>query len=544
MELKPVKHATNVRLQDGSELYYFGSSPISAIASYQACLDASLWREHYQPFAVMCKDSNTHDVVLIRDHFGLEPLYYCHYLGKKLIVGQSIPEILEQLPSTPALLESQIDMLFSENKIYTDETLYQGIYRVEPGHIMHFKSNGSVVKQVFWQLDPDGPLLEYADTRDYVEHFSSLMDESICHATNNHTNIAAEFSAGLDSSAVYCAAAHREIYPKLYMHADSPNEASKYQYVKYYEEQFIEHFNLHDIQRIGADDFDPIEVFEQYAAWFAGPAPYLFFMFANPIHKAVSAGKHPILLSGFGGDQCVSGQLPENFFMPELLHQGQYQEAWHELNGSKSIKKMLHFAKYMHPKLYEHALKVKIAKNRLGNIGRSNVMNQVPGVHPYEAMYYTNARAAECALLQGAESYEVRMRIEYSSLVSKKMGFEYRYPLLHPKLLEFMVKVPTVHKRYDGRGRYLIREYLAKHTPGNLFHDYRKKDGLGIVPSTFSLFQDKFEQGCYQAIFKDLRYADRVKSKYKPIELRNAIKGFMLRDVPSPASGRRCLKGG
>ena len=480
----------------------------------------------------MCEDSNTGDVVLVRDHFGIEPLYYCHHLGKKLIVAQTIPEILKQLPSIPPLLESQIHMLFSEKKYYSDETLYQGIYRVEPGHIMQFKSNGAVTKQAFWTLDPDKPLLTYADASDYVAHFSSLMDESICNATKNQTNIASEFSAGLDSSAVYCAAAHRDIYPKLYMHVESPKtpsgRSSKYQYVAHYEEQFIKHFQLHDIERIGADGFDPIEVFEQYADWFAGPAPYLFFMFANPVHKAVSAGKHPILLSGFGGDQCVSGQLPMNFFLPDLMHQGQYKQAWRALKDSKGIKKAFNFAKYAHPKLYEQALKFKIAKKRLAHIGRPNVMHQAPGVHPYETMYYTSARRAECALLQGLESHEVRMRIEYSSLVSKKMGFEYRYPLLYPKLVEFMMRLPTTYKRYDGRGRYLIREYLAKHTPENLFHDYRKKDGLDIVPSTLNLFQEKFNQGCYQSIFQGLPYAALIKSKYKHIELRNMIKGYML----------------
>jgi asparagine synthetase B (glutamine-hydrolysing) len=522
------KHATTLQLQDGSELYYFGGLPAAAITSFKACLDLSLWRQHYQPFAVVCESPNTHEVVLVRDHFGAEPLYYCNHLGKKIIIGQTIPEILKQLPSTPPLLESQVDMLFSGENYYSDETLYQGIYRVEPGHIMHFKSNGTVVKKAFWKLDPHGPLLEYADKRDYLDHFSSLMDESICHATKNQTNIASEFSAGLDSSAIYCAAAHQNISPKLYMHASSPGASSKYPYVTRYEEEFIDHFQLHDIQRIGADDFDPIEVFKEYASWFAGAAPYLFFMFANPVHKAVSAGKHPILLSGFGGDQCVSGQLPPNFFLPELMHQGQYRQAWSELNGSNSIKKTLNYAKYSHQKLYKQALKFKIAKKRLGNVCRSNADYQLPGVHPYEQMYYTSARAAECALLQGVESHEVRMRIEYSSIVSKKMGFEYRYPLLYPKLVEFIVSLPTIQKRYDGRGRYLIREYLAKHTPGNIFNDYRKQDGLGIVPSTFDFFQEKFNEGCYQHIFQDLAYADHIKNKARPIELRNTIKGFML----------------
>ncbi|MCH9764279.1 MAG: hypothetical protein K0U24_08690 [Gammaproteobacteria bacterium] len=333
-------------LQDRSKLHYFGSLPAVTITSFKACFDLALWRQHYQPFAVVCESSSAQETLLVRDHFGVEPLYYYNIPGKKLIVAQTIPEILKQLPSTPPLLESQINMLFSEDKYYSDETLYQDIYRVEPVHIMHFKSNGIVVKKAFWQLNPDAPLLEYADKRDYLDHFSSLMDESIVHATENSTNIAAEFSAGLDSSAVYCAAAHRNISPKLYMHAAAPGTSPTYQYVTRYEEQFIEHFQLHDIQRIGADNFDPIDVFKEYASWFAGAVPYLFFMFANPVHKAVSAGKHSILLSGFGGDQCVSGQLPANCFLPELIHQGQYRAAWREMKGPSGIKKVLHYIKY------------------------------------------------------------------------------------------------------------------------------------------------------------------------------------------------------
>jgi len=252
------------------------------------------------------------------------------------------------------------------------------------------------------------------------------------------------------------------------------------------------------------------------AIFFLNTAPYLFFMFANPLHRAVSAGKHPVLLSGFGGDQCVSCQLSPNFFMPELLHQGAYGQAWRELSQTRGIKKALRYAAYSHPALYALQLKMKKLQRQ---------------THPYERIYYKSAREAQWSLLQGPDSYEVRMRIEYSSLVSKKMGFEYRYPLLYPKLVEFMLSLPTEVNRRDGRGRYLIRQYLSQHSPSALFNNYRKQEGLGIVPATFDKFKQNYQQGHYQAAFNDLPYAHLIKHRHAHTELSNRIKGFMLNAV-------------
>ncbi len=527
--VKPTGHFLQQSLEGNGIVYHYNKSPIVGSSSFNDGLNESLWRAYLKPFACAIIHLPSQEIILARDHLGLEPLYYCHQHGKTLIVGQTIPDILKQLVCTPPLLERQIHMLFSEHKYYSDETLYQGIYRVEPGHLMHFKADGTIVKTAFWQLEPHGPLLNYKDEREYLDHFSMLMSEAIFNSTENQTNIAAEFSAGLDSSAVYCAAVNINITPKLYMHVANSDTKSADVYNDIHEKAFLDYYQLADIMRIGADDFDPLHVFNEHAAWLAGPASYLFPMFANRIHRAVAAGQHPVLLSGFGGDQCVSGQIPLNFFLPELIHQGQYRQAWRELKGSHGVKKALRYAKHMHSGLYTQALNLKVMKRHIGNAFRPTMAHQATHLHPYERMYYPTVREAEYALLQGADGHEVRMRIEESSIVSKQMGFEYRYPLLYPKLLEFMLSVPTAQKRRDGRGRYLIRQYLSQFLPNDLFGSYRKQSGLGIVPSTFDLYQQHYEQGCYQEAFKDLPYPHLIKNKNQPIELRNNIKGFMLK---------------
>lgn len=516
------------RLADGSRIHHDNHPLPPAITSFDHALDLSLWRNYLQPFACALVHPQSQEVILARDHLGVAPLYYCHYQGKKLFVGETIPAILAQLPSTPSLCEHEIELLFEEDKFYSDTTYYQGINRVEPGHLMHFKSDGSVAKIAFWQLEPEGPMLHYADERDYLDHFSALMNESIHNATDDQINIAAEFSAGLDSSAVYCAAAAINVKPKLYMHVAQPGTKSADIYNTDYEKAFVEHYQLNDIQRIGIDGFDPIQVLSEYAVWFAGPAPYLFYMFAERVHRAVAAGNHPILLSGFGGDQGVSGQLPLNFFMPELIHQGEYRQAWGALTNTGGMSKALNYVKYMNPGLYAlgmkaHRLKLQIKNNWIPKADRKPCL-----VHPYRRDYYHSVRAAEWSLLQGPQSHEVRMRVEYSSIVSRKMGFEYRYPLLYPKLLEFILSIPQIQKRKDGRGRYLIRQYLSQFLPGDVFNAYRKNEGLGIVPSTFDFFQKEYRRGSYREDFKGLPYSHLIRHKYQAIEMRNFIKGHML----------------
>ena len=188
----------------------------------------------------------------------------------------------------------------------------------------------------------------------------------------------------------------------------------------------------------------------------------------------------------------------------------------------------------MHPSLYKLSMQMKMRVRDIKN-SLHDKNNQIPPVaHPYQRRYYNNTREAEWFLLQGPDSHEVRMRIEYSSIVSKKMGFEYRYPLLYPKLLEFILSLPLAQKRHNGQGRYMLRRYLSQYLPGELFDKYKKNEGLGIVPSTFDIYQQNYAQGHYHHEVKRSPYANRIQHKDQRVELRNFIKGYMLLDIGQP----------
>ena len=122
------------------------------------------------------------------------------------------------------------------------------------------------------------------------------------------------------------------------------------------------------------------------------------------------------------------------------------------------------------------------------------------------------------------------MRIEYSSLATQKMGFEYRYPLLHPKLLEFYLSLPRTQKISQGLGRYLMRRYLGAHLPDNIFNRYKKRDGLGILPATLALFAREFESGTFRHEFQSLPFLDKLDHSPPRISLIHHIQAYMLNE--------------
>ena len=519
-------HFYCVALNPECTVYNSSSNEVISIASFKEGLNPACYREVFHPFAQVVRNTSTGECLLVRDHLGLRPLYY-RYQSGQLIFGDTIPDIISQLPQIPALLDSEVTHLFGDVHYYTDDTLYAGIKRVEPGHMVRIFPDGRIIKSAFWQLEPEGDTLHYRDEREYLEHFTSLMQESVKNATQGAVSIAAEFSAGMDSTAVYGACAERGLNPALFMHAPLPGSTNAQTYNDRYERAFMAQFPSATIHYLMADDFDAIGIFKEYAAWFGGPPPYVFELFAHNIHKAVSKQGHTILLSGFGGDQGVSSHIPARFILTSLINNKQFQKAWSESTPANTLRRLAQLIQCAHPSLHKPIQHVQDIKLNLSNAFKKQNQQRIASTHPYYRHYFKTLREVEWSFLQGPNSHEVRMRIEYSSIVAKKMGFDYRYPLLDPKLLEFFLKLPLEQKRHQGVGRYMMRRYLANVMPAAPFDTYKKKEGLNIMPATMDTFKAQWGSGRFQNEFQSLPKAfTEDKSPHKTMI--KTIQAFML----------------
>lgn len=291
---------------EGETLYYFIGHPVPV---GQPC------HEVYRPFAWVRINKKSHQMVAARDHFGQEPFYYA-FQHEHFIFGSTIPDILSHLTHTPKLTSHFIRDCFMRTPVddplddppYSNETYYEGVFRVTPAHYLYV--NGmEKFETSFWTLDPKQPSLQYTNEHDYLEHFSALLDEAIRATTSQTSPMALEFSGGIDSTAILVACRKASLTPGLFTHVPpitrKPTEEDRNV------ANLIKQFNAsHRHYSVDADNFDPITVFQQFAKIFAGPPPNMNCVLSNNLHRAVIEQGYTALLSGFGGDDCVSLLYP------------------------------------------------------------------------------------------------------------------------------------------------------------------------------------------------------------------------------------------
>lgn len=475
------------------------------------------WIDKQNNFALVSYDSKNDSIIACRDHFGQEPLYY-YYKDNNFIFSSNLPDLIRVLDYHPTFnLDRIIIECFSVDQVlspdYSDETFYHDIYRVEPGCYITINSVGKITKKNYWKLDPEQAPIYYKNDNDYLDHFSFLMERSVNHCITNST--AAEFSGGLDSSSIVATCDQVNSVPKLYSHIDfnCDTQFSDINQVN----SVLQTLSNYSISYVNADNFNPIEVFEELSIIFAGAPCYMFLMLANPVHQAVKNDGYKTLLSGFGGDECVSSHARSNAFYPEILNKNQYKYAWYEMckqyhnkNILSNIKILIRLLRFKNPLLYCFITK----GYNLSSAIKSYAKLQMNSKHITEYPYYPTLRHFECAQLQGRLSRHLRMRVEYSAIAAKYYGFNYAYPLLNPKLVEFCFRLPVNIKRKDGKGRLLMRRYLSKYFSNIVSENINKRGD--IMPLTRKKYFEQLHQGCFDVKFSNLPFKKEISNIAAP----------------------------
>jgi asparagine synthase (glutamine-hydrolysing) len=143
-------------------------------------------------------------LLLARDHYGQTALYY-HRTGGSLAFASSLKGLLA-LPEVPRQLNEL--RLAQTAVVWADDgfpTLYEGIDRVPPGHMVGFDRAG-LRKREFWHPREVTPV-RFATDAAYVDAFLDLFAAAVRARLRAAGPVAATLSAGLDSAAVTALAA-------------------------------------------------------------------------------------------------------------------------------------------------------------------------------------------------------------------------------------------------------------------------------------------------------------------------------------------------
>jgi asparagine synthase (glutamine-hydrolysing) len=114
----------------------------------------------------------------------------------------------------------------------------------------------------------------------------------------------------------------------------------------------------------------------------------------------------------------------------------------------------------------------------------------------YEEYYQSIARETlQDKNIERITHPHVSQRLEYCSIIARKYGIEYRYPLLDIRLIEFYLSIPPRLKARNGIGRYIIRRAMEGILPEKI--QWRSDKSGATIPTVFMRMindKDKLEE--------------------------------------------------
>jgi asparagine synthetase B (glutamine-hydrolysing) len=421
------------------------------------------------------------------------------------------------------LSPQQLATLFQGTPHNSSHTLFSNINRVPLGTSIKLLSNGKTSTQQGWPLATNSPEIELNNDAAYLHRFTELLHEAISHCLKDAKNPAMELSGGLDSSSIFTTC-HQQGKPlPCYMHISGKEKLHRDD--SHLAKALLKHFNHQAVEFIDERHFNLWQELEYCAEIFSGPAPIILPMLSQNIWRRVAANGHDVLLSGAGGDHCVSSHAKDFAYIPALLTQHGYFHAWQELQHSNQqpTRNLLKLLGHSSAYTFHYMRRLQQLKRRIRYPSAPPKLTSALST----PRYFKSLREQESYTLQGALSHNLQMRIEYSQMLCKSLGFEIRYPLLYPPLLDFCHRLPLTQKRRLGITRFLLRRYLAQYLPEEL-HNKKQKQG-GIIPATLELCQQLYQNGELAKRTKNAPYNKLIQHPNPHREMANHLFAYMLK---------------
>jgi asparagine synthase (glutamine-hydrolysing) len=153
-------------------------------------------------FAFAIWDVPRRRLLLARDRLGVKPLYWTVTAGR-LLFASEIKSILQSGLVKPEADAAKLPEQLSTRSLAGPSTLFKGIQRLMPGHVLLFEDGRAQVRQ-YWDVPrrAENSPAERLTEADAVRRFRELLEESVRIRLMADVPLGMFLSGGLDSSAI------------------------------------------------------------------------------------------------------------------------------------------------------------------------------------------------------------------------------------------------------------------------------------------------------------------------------------------------------
>ena len=167
-------------------------------------------------FAFAIWDKREQSLFLVRDRYGIKPLYYACW-GATFLFGSEQKAILAHPAARRELDKKALLEYFTFQNIFTDRTLLEGVRLLPPASVARIVlgDNGKPQITRYWDYrfrEPDHP----ADPREYREELDRLMRQAVSRQLITDVELGAYLSGGMDSGTITALAARELPYIKTF----------------------------------------------------------------------------------------------------------------------------------------------------------------------------------------------------------------------------------------------------------------------------------------------------------------------------------------
>ncbi|MBQ3796609.1 MAG: asparagine synthase (glutamine-hydrolyzing) [Butyrivibrio sp.] len=450
-------------------------------------------------FAIALYDRDTEDVYLIRDRIGKKPLFYW-VDGENLVFGSELKPIMK-CPGFKGEIRRQILPRFLYNQyIVAPETIFQDVYKLEPGTILKFK-NGNIKKWKYWDIkdvyarESQNPVENYEEAK---EGLKQRLRNSVAGRMIADVPLGTFLSGGYDSSLITAIAQELSDKPvKTFCIGFDVPEYNEAEYAKKVAKHLgCDHTELYISEK---EMFDLVSSIPQYYDEpFADNSQIPSMLVSKLAKKDVT-----VALSGDGGDEFFCGyNVYENVAQAQMLEiPGAIVNAVGKIPfGDGTLLDKMPFkvkvvANNRDPETKTQLVSegyVKAAHAFITGIERLDEPmkaadylatdynlpgNIAPVLYPMETIYNVGNFQTRRMLLD-MDTYLPEDILVKMDRASMKYSLEARCPIMDTDVMEYSFRIPHKFKYMNGDKKHILKDLAYDYIPRELLD--RPKTGFGV----------------------------------------------------------------
>lgn len=436
-------------------------------------------------------DKQTNILFGVRDHFGQRPFFYT--ADKNYFDFSNNLQCLSK--DDHNLNEKAILSILQQTKLPKDETVYQEINRLPPGHTI-FISNGKFTIEKYYT--PCFKKNHNSEKSEIISEFRKLIIKAIKSRTiENDLKIGVELSGGLDSSGI-TGILHNTLTnskSNIYLYSNTLPLEYKTHFPNFFDEQekilsVADHLKIDN--RLNSNQLTtPLIERIKYEINLHGSLSYFNFSFLQEeIYRICSKHNNHTLFSGAGGDNYVSFNTSDRLLFT-FLRKAKLFKAFNFCK-TKSNKPLLYLIKNIISELNSSIKRRK--ENKL--IFDLTFLNKN---HPlFKKIRYDFFRSRSKTLFMGINSTlknqvyrNLSDRFETCYQNTNYHGLNLMYPLMDKEVIDFYCSIDEEIKGDRSETRHLFREVIRPFLP-NEISNQSKDSNYAATPFGRVVIQENY----------------------------------------------------